>query len=330
MGDVAMTVPVLRALVKQHPMLKVTVVSRGFFKPFFADIPNVDFFAVDLKQRHKGTFGLFRLYGDIKKRGVNGIADLHNVLRSKVVRTLFSLSGFPVAFIDKGREEKKALTRATDKIFKQLKSTFERYADVFSGLGFPIDLSGPHFSQKPELSAETVSIVGTKTGNWIGIAPFAQHSGKVYPMDSMAEVIDKLSSDPNNKVFLFGAGDPETKQLDAFASGKNNVINLSGKLGLAKELELISRLEVMLSMDSGNAHLAAMFGVPVVTIWGATHPFTGFNPYRQPIENALTADRETYPLLPTSVYGNKVVAGYEDAMRSISVESIVKKVASLL
>ena len=62
MGDVAMTVPVLRALVLQHPETKITVVSRPSFQAFFADIPNVNFFGVDLNQRHKGFFGLLRLF----------------------------------------------------------------------------------------------------------------------------------------------------------------------------------------------------------------------------------------------------------------------------
>ena len=66
MGDVAMTVPVLRALVQQHPNVKVTIVSRPFFKPFFENIPNVAFFAFDEKHRHKGFLGLIRLFRDLK------------------------------------------------------------------------------------------------------------------------------------------------------------------------------------------------------------------------------------------------------------------------
>lgn len=330
MGDVAMTVPVLRALVEQHPQVRITMVSRSLFAPFFADIPNLDFFPADPKGRHKGFAGLFRLYRDLKKKNVVVFADLHNVLRSKIVRFFFGLSGVKTAVIDKGRAEKKALTRAENKDFRQLKSTFERYSEVFASLGFEIDLSPAAFSPQPMMSAETEAVSGSKTGNWIGIAPFAQHQGKVYPMDLMQEVISRLASDGDNTLFLFGAGPTETAQLESFASEKKNVINLSGKLGLAKELELISRLDAMLSMDSGNAHIAAMYGVPTVTLWGATHPFAGFSPYRQPLENALTADRERYPMLPTSVYGNVIVAGYEEAMRSIEPQQVVERLSRLL
>jgi ADP-heptose:LPS heptosyltransferase len=86
----------------------------------------------------------------------------------------------------------------------------------------------------------------------------------------------------------------------------------------------------MLSMDSGNAHIAAMLGVKVITLWGATHPFAGFSPFNQPLGNALTADRNLFPKLPTSVYGNKMVEGYEDAMRTISVESVINKINSIV
>ena len=58
MGDVAMTVPVLRAFSVHNPDVIITVVSRPFFKPFFDTIPNVSFFGVDLKKRHKGFFGI--------------------------------------------------------------------------------------------------------------------------------------------------------------------------------------------------------------------------------------------------------------------------------
>lgn len=331
MGDVAMTVPVISAFVNQNPNVKVTVVSRPFFKPFFDRIPNVNFFAVDVKNRHKGFLGLLKLYSDLKKLQVDAIADLHNVLRSKVIRALFALSGKKVAFTDKGRAEKKALTRSKDKIFKPLKSMFERHVDTFQKLGFPINLLNPKVPQKLNLSDSILIISGVKQNQkWVGIAPFAQYESKVYPHDLMQKVIDELDSNPSNTIFLFGGGAAEIELLNSFAKGKENTIVIAGKITFQEELQLISNLDVMLSMDSGNAHIAAMFGVKVITLWGATHPYAGFAPFNQPIENCLVSDREKFPLLPTSVYGNKKVVGYEDAMRTILVEEVVFSVQSQL
>ncbi|HEY4618524.1 MAG TPA: glycosyltransferase family 9 protein, partial [Flavobacterium sp.] len=136
----------------------------------------------------------------------------------------------------------------------------------------------------------------------------------------------ELSKNQNNKILLFGGGKKEIKILDSLSNNKINVINMAGKIKLNQELELISNLDVMLSMDSGNAHIAAMLGVNVITLYGSTHPFAGFSPFNQPIENALVSDREKYPMLPTSVYGNKIVPGYEDAMRTISPQSVIEKI----
>ncbi|MGL2962670.1 glycosyltransferase family 9 protein [Flavobacterium sp. RSB2_4_14] len=331
MGDVAMTVPVIRAFVQQNPSVKITMVSRPFFQPFFDGIPNVDFFTFDVNGRHKGFLGLLKLHSDLKQLNIDAVADLHDVLRSKIVRTLFTSSGKEVAFTDKGRVEKKALTRAENKIFQPLKSMVERHVDTFKQLGFSVDISNPKFPEKAVLSNEIIQLSGEKQDDkWIGIAPFAQYPGKVYPLDLMKKVIDELAENNKYKIFLFGGGNQEIEILNFLAKGKDNAINVPGKLTFSKELDLISNLDVMLSMDSGNAHIAAMLGTKVITLWGATHPFAGFVPFNQPLENCLTADREKYPLLPTSVYGNKTVAGYEDAIRSISVESVVDKIDLVL
>ena len=324
MGDVAMTVPVLRAFVKQYPTVQITVVSRLFFKPFFDGIPNLSFFAFDEKERHKGFLGLLRLFSDLKQLKIDAFADLHNVLRSKIVRTLFALSGKKVAAVDKGREGKKALTRAENKVFKQLPTMFEKHSKVFEQLGFPLDLSNPKFPEKAVLNSEILSIIGENHQKLIGIAPFAQYDSKVYPLDLMKEVIAKLAENPENTILLFGGGKKEIEILNSISSSYENVINMAGKIKFQQELQLISNLDVMLSMDSGNAHIAAMLGVKVITLWGATHPFAGFAPFNQPLENALVSDREKYPLLPTSVYGNKIILGYEEVMRTITVDSIVE------
>ncbi|WP_310379687.1 glycosyltransferase family 9 protein [Flavobacterium sp.] len=331
MGDVAMTVPVLRAFANQYPEIKITVVSRLFFKPFFDTIPNVFFFAFDEKNRHKGFIGLLRLFRDLQVLNIDAFADLHNVLRSKIIRTLFALNGKKVASVDKGRAEKAALTRADNKIFKPLTTMFERHAKVFQELGFKVDLSHPKFPEKAVLSNDILNILVENesipdfSGIRIGIAPFAQYDSKVYPLDLMQEVITELALNKNNKIILFGGGKKEIEILESLSKDKENVINVAGKIKFQQELNLISTLDVMLSMDSGNAHIAAMLGVKVITLWGATHPFAGFLPFNQPIENALRSDRSQFPKLPTSVYGNKKVAGYEDAMRTILPEMIIKR-----
>lgn len=125
---------------------------------------------------------------------------------------------------------------------------------------------------------------------------------------------------------LFGGGASETEILNSIETKYDNVTSLAGKLSLDEELDIISNLDVMVAMDSGNAHIAAMLGIQVVTLWGVTHPYAGFYPFNQDIENALLANREMYPLIPTSIYGNKFPEGYEDAIASIQPDKLIEKI----
>jgi len=325
MGDVAMLVPVLRVLQTKNPALKITILSRKFLKPIFdKEISglNVNFVEADTKGEHKGVLGIYKLAKQLKKLQIDAVADTHNVMRSKMLR--FFLFGLKKASINKGRADKKALTRTKNKIFKQLKTTHERYADVFRKLGFEIDLSKHQFIIKPKLPKlpflENLAEDGKK---WIGIAPFAQYTGKMYPIDLMEEVIAILST--TKQVFLFGGGKKEVMALSKIKKKYPNVQNVAGKLSLKEELQLIAHLDTMLAMDSGNAHFAAMFGVKTVTIWGVTHPFAGFAPFGQQ-ENCILPNIAKYPNLPCSIYGNKICDGYEGVMRSILVEDVVKKI----
>lgn len=324
MGDVAMTVPVLRALTHQYSELKITVLTKAFFAPFFEDIPNVSILNADVKEKHKGIFGLYKLSKEIRDLHIDAVADLHNVLRSNVLK-LFLL-GIPFQQINKGRAEKKALV--SGKIFKALKSTHQRYADVFEGLGFKVDLSNPKFPEVKALSDNSIALLGEKTQKWIGIAPFATYESKMYPLSLMDAVINELSK--KNKVILFGGGKQEISVLNKFQEGYINTISIAGKLTLSEELEIISNLDVMLSMDSGNAHIAAMFGLKVITIWGVTHPYAGFSPFNQNEDFMLLSDRRQYPKIPTSVYGNKYPENYNDAAKTILPEEVVEKINSVI
>ncbi len=321
MGDVAMTVPVLRAFTEQYPDIKITVLTREFFKPFFRDLENVSVFAADLKGKHKGFFGLFELSKELRMLGIDAVADLHNVLRSKILK-LFLLDLKPIQ-IDKGRAEKKALV--SGKIFEQLKTTHQRYRDVFHKLGVPIKETKPSFPERSELNTKTLEIVGTNTRKWIGIAPFAAHKSKMYPLPSMEEVIEELSKEYT--VLLFGGKD-DAEYLSEIEN--EHVRNIAGKLSLDEELDVISNLDVMVSMDSGNAHMAAMMGIKVLTLWGVTHPFAGFYPFNQDADFSLLADRAKFPKIPTSIYGNKFPEGYEDCMITIRPEAVIEKVKYII
>ena len=328
LGDVAMCLPVLRCLFQSYPELHLTVVTRKRFAPLFEELPNTTVFCPDFGGAHKGIGGLYRLYKTLLAQRPNAIADLHNVLRTKILRSYFAPRFWiRKAVLDQGRKAKKQLTRARQKTLVPLVPQIHRYAQVFERLGFPVSLNSHEFPPKP-LCPNTAALKPDQDKKWIGVAPFAAHKGKQYPLDLMQKVVAFLQQD--YQVILFGFGREERAQLDVWAKAYKNVANATSVYAFDAELRLIAQLDLMISMDSANGHLAANYNIPVISLWGATHPCLGFAPFGQADSNSLTADRQQYPLLPTAVYGNKIRRGYEDAMRSIAPKSVIELALELL
>ena len=330
MGDVAMMIPSLRCLTKSYPDIKITVVTNGFYKPFFTEFKNIGFFATDFKNSHKGVTGLFKLYKELKNLKPTHIADLHSVIRSHFISFLFKLRFIKIKKIDKLRVDKKRLFRKSNKVLKPLIPTQYRYSEVFCRLGFNIDLTGHEFPL-PKIIKDKAQrfLLGLESGKKkIGIAPFASYTGKIFPLDLMQKVVGFLQNE--HYVFLFGNGKYETDILKVWTKAYPNVLGCYTLNSLESELEIISNLNVMLSMDSANGHLAANYNVPVISLWGLTHPFAGYAPFLSRPENELTSDREKYPLLPTSAYGNKTPKGYENIMRTIEVNDVILAINKVL
>ncbi|MFV0530533.1 MAG: glycosyltransferase family 9 protein [Flavobacteriales bacterium] len=304
MGDVAMIVPVLKNVLEQNPDVELTVISRPFFAPFFKNIPRLFFKPVNLKKEYKGVSGIYKLAQELKKEHFDAYADLHHVLRTQILRTFLTFSISSIASIDKGRKEKKALVQKNHKNKIALKNTFERYADVFRTLGFTVSLNPILHQEKHPLNSDLQKrILFDSTKKHLGIAPFAQHKGKMYPFKKIQSIVKKLAQNSHLQIYLFGGGEKEKRLLDEIAQCYTNSINLIGKITLEEELQLISHLDLMLSMDSANMHMASLVGTPVIPFWGATHPYAGFMGFGQSVKNSI--QREDLNCRPCSVYGNK-------------------------
>ena len=330
MGDVAMTVPVLRCLVKNYPNSKITIVSKGIYRPIFIEFGNIHFFELDLQGRHKGFKGLLSLFKELKKLRPTHIADLHSVLRSNVLYFLFKINFFKIKRLSKQRGERKKLFRSKNKIFKPLTPSQFRYCEVFNRLGFNLDLTSHEFPGPLNIETETQLKINQMPTNmkWIGIAPFASFNGKIYPLDLMQKLVSFLQRD--HQIFLFGQGEYEVSKLEVWTNAYQNVFGSYNLGSFESELEIISNLDLMISMDSANGHLAANYNIPVVSLWGLTHPFGGFAPFLSKTENMFISDREKYPKIPTSAYGKKIPKGYEEVMRTIDYNEVIVRCLKVL
>lgn len=292
LGDILMTIPVIDELSRRYPELEITVASRPYVESIFSLLPsNVHFIGIEPHGKHvKQIYGLLKSLWRHDDKKASAVCDLHYVFRTISMDALFLLDGFKVRHIEK--EKIATLKFLKHRPLLKRKSTFERYADVFAKLGYPIDFkSDKPYSLIPPPSQR----------NGIGVAPFAAHCGKIYPLENMEKLVAMLSHE--EKVYLFGAGEKEKRILDEWEHKYPNVRNMAGALeNMAEELRFIAGLRLMLCMDSGNMHLTSLAGTRAISIWGATHPLAGFLGWGQKPEDCIQAD---IPCRPCSIYGNK-------------------------
>lgn len=333
LGDVAMAVPVVSSLAKEYPHVRFTMLSRPGMRPLFEGLaPNVSFMEADLKNEYHGVKGLNALYRRLTAKQFTAIADLHDVLRSEYLRLRFNMEMYKVAHIDKHRGGRRRLVASNEK--KQLAqqpTVFQNYADVFARLGYPVQVK--FTSLFPPEGGDMSAIPETiepKRGPWIGIAPFAAHAGKIYPRPLMEVVMAQLTEHRHDcRLFLFGGGSEEQAVFREWCAKFPQCISVPDHVrGLRKELILMSHLDVMLSMDSANVHLASLAATPVITIWGSTHPYAGFMGWAQDKGNNVQLDLRCRPC---SIYGNrKCLRGDMACLKNIPPELIVAKTEAVM
>lgn len=338
MGDVALLVPAVRAVVAANPNVEVTIVTRPRFAPFFYDIERVVVFPADVDYTYNGIFGMRDLFRTlIRKADYEVVIDMHDHIRTVLLRTLFKIFGTPVVVFNKGRVEKKAFSRKENKITAPLLHTVDRYRQAFEKAGFaaPV-LPGPHFVLNDTLQAAASDWLAQnnlrKKEKWIGVAPFAMHASKIWPLENYASVFEEILKKIPAKFFLFGGGMREVKYFESLKQKfPDHVHIVANQLKIRQEIAVMQNLDLMLCVDSSNMHLATLAGIPVLSLWGGTHPDVGFGPYQRDGESVIQITRAELPCRPCSVYGKETchVGGFPCLTR-ISSDLIANRALQLI
>lgn len=335
-GDVAMTIPVVYSACRCYPDVHFVMVTRPAMTGMFVEAPdNLTVIGADIHDRYRGVRGISRLVQELCARWrFDAFIDLHDVLRTRLMGLLCRLRGIPVKRLNKGRARKRALTRRRNKVMLPLISQRARYREAFFKAGLPLTdrfdgLFGGRGKADPGLFAR-ITPPKRRGERWVGIAPFAAHAGKIYPIDRMERVVEALAARPDTHIFLFGGAGDEAETLNGWAAKHPQTVTcLAGKkYGFGAELALLNHIDVMVSMDSANMHLASIAGAPTVSVWGATHPYCGFKGWRQ-----ADTDMVQLPMTcrPCSVFGQKpCYRGDYLCLRAIKPETILAKVTEKL
>lgn len=325
----ALTIPVLVSFKKAFPEVRLSILTKDQFAPLFETL-GVQVLVAETKGKHRGILGIYRLFRDLNANNkFTAVADLHHVLRSGILMFLYSFLQIKKASIHKDRDAYAKLTRKKNKILQPLPTRTDLYRKVFSDLGYEFDMAFTSiFPALPLLDDSILNLTGKKTQLWIGIAPFAAFQPKTYPPEQMKSLIGSLYQNRLYKVLFFGGGNKETAILNEWEGSFPGTINVSGKFSLANELKLMAHLDVMVAMDSANMHFASLAAIPVISVWGATHPVAGFIPIGQPDANQVQI--ELY-CRPCSIYGNvPCYRGDHACMRDLPEQNILNRIKEVI
>jgi ADP-heptose:LPS heptosyltransferase len=265
LGDVILCTSVL-------PFLKREGFRVDFltFKPFGEVLKGQPFVdrVIEVERGKLRSFSSIRELSETLK-GYDFAFDLHDVLRTKILRKFLPFKTYVY--------DKKAFLRRLMVIFKPFKSKWlyvpELYAGALKKAGIEVKNPRPVLFPDENLIEKFKRLIPE---NPVAVSPTARWEGKRYPLEKFVEVVRILKSEGFNPLIVGGKEGEEVGKVFE----KAGALNFCGKLSLKESLSLISLCKAVVSNDTAVTHMARALKVPVVSIFGPTHPAFGFAPFK--------------------------------------------------
>jgi ADP-heptose:LPS heptosyltransferase len=265
-GDIVLTTPILRAIKQQFPDATIHYVTKRSFTQVLKNNPTIDRLIVIDKSIHE-------VVDDLKKENYTHLIDLHNNLRTFILKLKLGKSAFsfPKLNIRKWLFVRFKINLMPDK------HVVQRYFQAVEKLGIVNENNVCEFyiDAANEVSAADTFQLLPKT--FVTIAIGAQFATKRMPLNKLNEIIQQIEM----PVVLIG-GDTDNKlATELIESNKENKIlyNACGKYNLLQSASIVRQSLALLTNDTGMMHIASCFQLPIVSVWGNTHPAFGMYPY---------------------------------------------------
>lgn len=323
LGDVILTIPLIRSLKKNLPESLIHILLRPEGKDVYVHDPDIERIIVyDKKASQKGIFNLVRIINSIRENKYDLIISPHRSARSSVI-SYFSKSTKRIGFdknalsflynikvnydtnlheVGRNLSLLKPLFPAGEKNVLNIYNSGDDKENAFS-------LISKHFSENDKI---------------VGIAPGSEWNTKRWLPENFNEIINLCSKD-DIKVILFGS-EKDTGICNKINSG-NNVLNVCGKVSINEASELMKFCKVLLCNDTGAMHIAAASGVKIVVIYGPTVPEFGFYPYG--VEHKIL-QKDLY-CRPCHIHGGKkCMEKHFRCMKEIKPEMVFKELEKFL
>ncbi|HEV7797714.1 MAG TPA: lipopolysaccharide heptosyltransferase II [Pyrinomonadaceae bacterium] len=291
-GDAVMTVPALRQLRNLFPKAHITLATRSWAEGLFAD---ADFF--DDLQVHEGS-GLRSVVQQVRqwrKRNFDLAVIFPNSLETALVASLARVP-LRIGYAKDGRQALLTHPLALPE-WRNSKHEVFYYLKIVAELEWltkgeqtfldtqpdsSLEVSGARKSAaRAFLRAHGVDIAGSHQ-RLVALCPGSINSrAKRWPTERYAALADRLIDELGARVLLIGSAAEAEVSLEVSRQMRNEPVMLTGQTNLAELVAVLSLVDLLVTNDTGPAHIASALGRPTLVIFGPTNPLTTrpFSPY---------------------------------------------------
>jgi len=294
LGDIIHTLPLAHAIKRSFPECSIGWIVQDVFKEILECDQTIDeVYPIKISSTSDPQAGkrayfraLLETLVTLKQlrsqlaRSYDHILDLHASFRSGLLG-LTASGGQRLGFHD-ARELNTLFQHRVVKVPEQIKHALERNLLFADHLGCSVLDNDFHMCCSSEDYAFVDSFLRSariKTGEQIIYAhPSARWQTKFWPTAHWAVLADLMAA--NGKKMVFGGGANDRDFIASITgSMKSKPIVAAGKMSLSQSVALLKKSSLYVGLDSGPMHMAAMTSVPVVALFGPTHP-TRVGPYK--------------------------------------------------
>lgn len=314
LGDVVLTQSIAAELRKQYPQAEIHFITKKAFVDVVEAFGCID--QIHVWEEHKSFSKLRKL----AKNNFEIVIDLHNKFNTFFIKKI--VNGKKTVTYNKQHSLRRKIVKHKTK--KSISSTVELYFSVLKKAGIETEILFPELHPTHDLKEGLNSLLDSNKHN-IAIFPGALHKTKQYPSEQMAVLINSL--DAHFSIFLLGSANEKILISELQKLLNRKTTDLCGKLNIPELISFISKIDAVISNDSGPMHIAAALQKPQIAIFGATHPRLGFSPLN---EKAIILKADL-ACQPCSLHGrSKCPLKHFNCLRSISPQLIKTELLRML
>ena len=305
LGDIVLTTPLLVALREKYPESRIDLVIAAEYESLAQVLPAVS--RVHVFNKRSGLRGLFGLRKQLREENYDHVLDVHNVLRTKILRQGLGKHFF---VIDKRTFKRWLLVKFKYDLLRDEPDVIGRYFEAAKELGVKDD------GRPATLNANHV-----RDPKRIAIAPGARHWNKRWPVEHY-QVLGNMLLEKGYELTFYGSM-TESGLIEEIRNGLNAGTHrsLAGEIDLTDATHSLAKCSAAITNDSGLLHIAEAVGTPVVALFGPTVKQFGFAPRAA---NAIVLEVEGLYCRPCTAIGSDVCPEkHFRCMREIEPERVI-------